>query len=79
MKTDLDPTKQKIEPIPLNRTAKDLTNKQFGKVVALMPVRKLRGGIVWLCQCSCGNYTEVMAGTLTKGHTVSCGRARVLS
>ena len=28
---------------------------------------------VWLCQCSCGNTTEVKAMNLRTGHTRSCG------
>ena len=28
---------------------------------------------VWLCQCSCGNTTEVKAMNLRTSHTQSCG------
>ena len=52
----------------------DLAGQRFGKlvVVSLSDVRKgnRRGR---RCQCSCGNYTEVITKSLTSGNTKSCG------
>ena len=47
----------------------DLTNKKFGKLVA---IKRLDNG-KWLCNCECGGTTEVTTAKLTTGHTVSCG------
>lgn len=50
---------------------KDMT---FGSLTALGPVRKSKNGrIIWLCQCKCGNMTEVRTSHLMSGHTQSCG------
>lgn len=57
-----------------NRKFNDLTNKRFGKLVAIKPTDKRQSkSIVWLCKCDCGNYTEVLQFNLTKGKTTSCG------
>ena len=52
----------------------DLTGQRFGKlvVVSLSDVRK-GNRRVWRCQCSCGNYTDVITKSLTSGNTKSCG------
>ena len=42
------------------RVVKDLDERKFGE-------------IVWLCECSCGNKTEVRGHYLRSGHTKSCG------
>ena len=53
---------------------KDLSNKQFGQLIALYPVNKTSDNKwQWLCKCSCENYTLVRGNFLTSGHTVSCG------
>lgn len=53
---------------------KDLTGKKFGFLTALRSTEKRQGGsIVWECVCYCGNNTEVSAGNLQSGHTLSCG------
>jgi hypothetical protein len=52
----------------------DLTNKRFGKLVALEPTDKRNGSqIVWKCQCDCGNIKEVMGNMLKSGQVSSCG------
>lgn len=53
----------------------DLTNKQFGYLVALRPTEK-RGAdrsVIWECKCCCGNIIEVNGSNLRNGHTKSCG------
>ena len=52
----------------------DITNKRFGKLVALEPTdKRSHGTIVWKCQCDCGNIAYVSIGSLTSGNTKSCG------
>lgn len=54
--------------------AKDLTNQQFGELTALYPLpERKNGNVVWHCKCSCGNECDVIARSLTSGHTRSCG------
>ena len=31
------------------------------------------GAVMWMCQCSCGNFTRVSSSSLNSGHTRSCG------
>lgn len=49
-------------------------DSRFGRLVVLRraPDRAL-GQTRWECQCDCGNYTTVYAGSLRRGDTVSCG------
>lgn len=47
----------------------DLTGKTFGELT----VKEFIGNRKWLCECSCGNFTEVNTYSLTSGHTKSCG------
>lgn len=55
----------------------DVKNQKFGKLTAIKinSVNK-RGGSYcpfWLCQCECGNITEVSIYDLLYGNTKSCG------
>jgi hypothetical protein len=60
--------KQKIVP---NRC--DISNKRFGKLVALYPTgEKSNKSCVWHCRCDCGNYIDVTVRNLNRG-TKSCG------
>ena len=58
---------------------KDLTGQRFGRLVALSCERRPSGKdgrsrIHWLCECDCGNGTEVDSGNLNfANHTRSCG------
>ena len=62
--------------VPGHSTFKDLTGKQFGKLVALNVEGKNKGGnYLWRCRCVCGNEVIVSAGHLVSGHTASCGNA----
>lgn len=51
----------------------DLSDQTFGKLTAL---RYLPNKRRWLCQCECGNVSEVFADNLKRGHTTSCGCIR---
>lgn len=55
--------------------AVDLTGQTFGKLTALYPLKQRNkfGKVIWVCQCSCGNITQVNANALTTGSTHSCG------
>lgn len=60
--------------IILPSSAKDITGERFGKLVALGPVKREIGKhITWLCQCDCGNTTQVRSSSLRSGVTLSCG------
>ena len=51
----------------------DLTNKRFGKLVALYPVGKNSiGAIKWHCKCDCGEYQDVIGSLLINGQYISC-------
>ena len=49
----------------------DLTNRKFGKLIAIR--RSERDNHKWVCKCECGGVTEVSTAKLTSGHTISCG------
>lgn len=53
----------------------NIIGMKFGLLTALYPTdkRAANGSIIWLCQCDCGNFTEVSVGNLMRGHTLSCG------
>ena len=54
--------------------ALDLTQKRFGKLTAIQRAAKRNDKYTrWICQCDCGNITEVRTDYLTSGHTTSCG------
>src|SRR5690625_5072259 len=55
---------------------KDITNKRFGRLVALKRVRKKGQRTRWLCKCDCGNEKEILLDTLTSGRGKSCGCLR---
>lgn len=53
----------------------DIQNNRFGSLVAVRPTEKRTSsrGVVWLCKCDCGKYTEVSRNSLRSGNTKSCG------
>lgn len=55
--------------------AKDLTNQQFGYLIALEPTEgRSAEAIVWKCQCTkCGSIVKVRSTSLRNNHTQSCG------
>lgn len=60
--------------IKLPRMAKDLTGREFGRLVAVGPVSNhKKRGIKWLVRCSCGGTAEYFANLLLSGKNRSCG------
>lgn len=58
-------------PRPIN-----LTGNRFGRLVAIRfesVLRGLRLRRVWQCQCDCGGTASVLADSLRRGETKSCG------
>lgn len=58
--------------------AKDLTGMVVGKLTVLRPSHwhETPSGlrhVKWICKCSCGGESVVLAGNLNRGHTLSCG------
>lgn len=55
--------------------ALDLTNQRFGRLVALYKTDKRdnNGCIYWYCKCDCGNEIDVIASSLRRKNTQSCG------
>jgi len=63
----------------------DLTGQRFGRLVVIkrLEERTKQGGLIWLCECDCGNTTNVPSYKLTRkpsteiggtsGPTKSCG------
>lgn len=53
----------------------DLTNKKFGKVIALKNTYKLNchHSYIWQCKCDCGKIFYISAEQLQSGHVNSCG------
>lgn len=52
----------------------DLSNKRFGRQVAIKPcgVNKF-GNVLWECRCDCGNFHLVSQHDLVQGRSKSCG------
>jgi hypothetical protein len=52
----------------------DLIGKRFGKLKVIKQTWKDKWGKSrWLCKCDCGNKTIVLANSLKRNHTKSCG------
>lgn len=56
---------------------KDLTGMQFGHLRVIEQGQtyvspKGYPKIMWLCECDCGNFCEVMGSHLLSGHSMSC-------
>ena len=56
---------------------KDLAGQKFGELTVLADtgLRVRGGGVVWLCQCSCGNICEANSHSLQSGAVKTCGTA----
>ena len=54
---------------------KDLTGKQFGRLMAIgmYHERASKGGVIWSCLCECGVGINVRSSSLVCGYTRSCG------
>lgn len=59
--------------IELSKCALNLTGQTFERLTCLGPVKNTGRGILWLCQCSCGKQTKVLAYHLRRGSVKSCG------
>lgn len=51
----------------------DISNKRFGRLLAIKVIGKQHEECLWLCKCDCGNFTEVTSSHIRIGHTKSCG------
>lgn len=51
----------------------DLTNKRFGKLVALQSMDSQYGKSAWKCICDCGKEHVALSTNLVSGHCCSCG------
>ena len=55
------------------KPVKDLTDKRFGRLVALREAgRNKFGHVLWECQCDCGNIV-IVSRTRLAYYTKSCG------
>lgn len=55
--------------------SKDLTNKRFGRLMALSRKAPVKGKTTWLCKCDCGNHHIRTTNNLQRsgGRIQSCG------
>lgn len=52
----------------------DITGQTFNNLTAIEPIGSSSyGGVLWKCQCRCGNYHTVEYSNLKNGHVKSCG------
>lgn len=58
-----------------NYAYQDIRGKTFNRLTAIEPLdkRDYKGGLVWLCECSCGNFVEVPYNWLVYSDVKSCG------
>jgi hypothetical protein len=64
-----------------NKIVNDLTDKRFGRLVALLPEPKDpklgKQHTMWVCECDCGSQVVVNGSSLTNNTTRSCGCLRI--
>lgn len=51
----------------------DLTGKRFGRLTVVSRSENKSGKTCWHCICDCGNEKDILAISLTRGLTKSCG------
>ncbi len=53
----------------------DIAGRRFGRLVAIAPTtgRTDHGGLIWRCQCDCGNTVAVPYNSLVYANQKSCG------
>ena len=51
----------------------NLTNKRFGRLIAIKPVPNRGDRTMWLCKCDCGINSIHNTSDLNNGHVKSCG------
>lgn len=54
---------------------KNITGQKFGRLTIVEDSKKRdkHGGVIWKCQCTCGEVVFIRSRSLIKGHTRSCG------
>lgn len=52
---------------------KDISNRRFGRLIAMYFLYKKRGHAYWFCRCDCGKETITTLNKLEDKHTRSCG------
>ena len=57
--------------------ALDITNKRFGKLIAIKKMPSKNGKTYWLCRCDCGEEKEIQTCHLTSGATTGCGKCKI--
>ena len=57
------------------KTAKDISGKRYGKLIAVEPTEKRygNGSVVWKCRCDCGNIVYISVNSLEGNKQKSCG------
>lgn len=51
----------------------DLRGQKFGRWTVLEEAGRQKGAVLWKCQCECGTVRNVLARSLTRGASTSCG------
>lgn len=60
--------------IKIGPRTKNLIGETFNKLTVIAPSEKdLSGSVRWVCKCDCGNTITVLARSIVRGHTKSCG------
>jgi hypothetical protein len=52
--------------------SQNLLDRQFGEWNVIGFAGRQKGGIAWLCRCSCGRVKEVLTRNLTSGPSTQC-------
>lgn len=55
------------------KRVKDLTGNKYGRLTVLYYTRMGKKQAKWMCECECGNKTEVFGSAIVGGGTKSCG------
>lgn len=61
------------QPKPTTNNFKDIDGQTFGRLTVKGYLGRFKKNSIWLCECSCGNVTQVAAIKLRIGTTRSCG------
>jgi len=61
------------QPMPTNPKFIDRTGEIYSRLTVVGYAGRKGSNPVWDCQCSCGASVQVQGGSLTRGHTISCG------
>lgn len=66
---------QERNEVNLGKKIINLEDQRFERLTVIKDSGKRYRGeeVIWLCQCDCGNLTEVRGYYLRSGHTKSCG------